>query len=65
MNNLGCKHSLITKFGQLYNIAKDKLLPKRSTKNLIWKLVPGPFLSIMNPQLKRNWEGLHADFDIF
>ena len=30
------------------NITKEKILSKNSTKNVTWKLVPGPFGSLEN-----------------
>ena len=33
LNNLGSKHSLVIKFGQLWN----------NMKNVTWELVPDPF----------------------
>ena len=42
--NLGSKHSLAMKFGQLAsNITKEKFLSKIFMKNVNWKLVPGTF----------------------
>ena len=43
LNNLGSKRSLVMKFGQFMQYYKKMFLPKNSTKNVAWKLVPGPF----------------------
>ena len=49
LNNLGSKHSLVMKFGQFMQYYKITFLSKNSTKNMAWKLVPGPFLFLKNP----------------
>ena len=43
LNNLGSKRSLVMKFGQFMQYYKIIFLSKNSTKNVVWKLVPGPF----------------------
>ena len=43
LNNLGSKRSLVMKFGQFMQYYKIIFLSKNSTKNVAWKLVPGPF----------------------
>ena len=43
MNNLESKRSLVMKFGQFIQYYKIIILSKTSTKNVAWKLVPGPF----------------------
>ena len=42
LNNLGSKRSLAMKFGQFMQYYKIIFLSKNSTKNVAWKLVPGP-----------------------
>ena len=44
LNNLGRKHSLLTKLGQFMSYYKRKKLSQNSTKIATWKLVSGPFL---------------------
>ena len=43
LNNLRSKRSLVMKFGQFMQYYKIIFLSKNSTKNVAWKLVPGPF----------------------
>ena len=43
LNNLGGKCSLVMKFDQFMQYYKIIFLSKNSTKNVAWKLVPGPF----------------------
>ena len=43
LNNLGSKRSLVIKFGQFMQYYRKNFLIKNSTKNVAWKLVPGPF----------------------
>ena len=43
LNNLGSKCSLVMKFDQFMQYYKIIFLSKNSTKNVAWKLVPGPF----------------------
>ena len=43
LNNLKSKRSLVMKFGQFMQYYKIIFLSKNSTKNVAWKLVPGPF----------------------
>ena len=43
LNNLGSKHSLVMKFGQLMQYYQIIFLSKNYTKNVARKLVPGPF----------------------
>ena len=43
LNNLGSKRSPVIKFGQFMQYYKIIFLSKNSTKNVAWKLVPGPF----------------------
>ena len=43
LNNLGSKRSLVMKFSQFMQYYKIIFLSKNSTKNMAWKLVPGPF----------------------
>ena len=40
-NNLGSQHSLVMKFGQY--ITKEKVLLKKSMKNVTYKIVPSLF----------------------
>ena len=48
LNNLGSRHSLVTKFGQCMYYYKINL-SKNYMKNMAWKLVPGPFKFSKNP----------------
>ena len=43
LNKLGNKRSLGMKFGQFMQYYKIIFLSKNSSKNVAWKLVPGPF----------------------
>ena len=43
LNNLGSKRSVVMKSGQFMQYYKIIFLSKNSTKNVAWKLVPGPF----------------------
>ena len=43
LNNLGSKPSLVIRFGQFMQYYKIIFLSKNYTKNVAWKLVPGPF----------------------
>ena len=43
LNNLESKRSLVMKFGQFMQYHKIIFLSENSTKNVAWKLVPGPF----------------------
>ena len=43
LNNLGSKHSLVTKFGQFIKYYKMQFLSEKYIKNVTLKLFPGPF----------------------
>ena len=43
LNNLASKCSLVIKFRQFMQYYKRIFLSKNSTKNVVWKLFPGPF----------------------
>ena len=43
LKNLESTGSLLMKLGQLMKYHKIIFLSKNSTKNVTWKLVPGPF----------------------
>ena len=43
LNNLGNKRSLVMKSGQFMKYCNIIFLSKSSSKNVAWKLVPGPF----------------------
>ena len=52
LNNLESKHILsfcYWNLASLCNITKEIFLSKRSMKNVVWKLVPGPFWFSKNP----------------
>ena len=43
LNNLGSKRSLVRNMANLCDIINQKFLSKSPTKNVVWKLDPGPF----------------------
>ena len=43
LNNLGSKRCQVIQFGQFMQYYKIIFLSKNSTKDVAWKLVPGPF----------------------
>ena len=45
LKNLGSKHNLVINLITLKKIAKEKFLPKNSSKYVALKLVPGPLFS--------------------
>ena len=53
------------KFGKFVQYYKVIFLPKNPTKNVGWKLVPGPFQFSKNPLQKRFYVGQYADLEKF
>ena len=51
-NNLGTKHSLVMKFGQLCKITKQYFY-KKFYKKMAWKLLPQPFLNFQRSLCKK------------
>ena len=60
LNNVGSKHSLVTKFSQFMQYYQIIFLSYNSTKNVACKLVPGPFYFSKNPPSNGIKEGLCA-----